>query len=83
MRVLVWGGYSPDVIVIKRGIPVRMDSRRDETAECPDTIVFGELDIKRSLFALKTTPIEFTSEKAGEFTLSCGMGIIRGKLIAE
>jgi len=56
---------------------------RDETASCSDQIVFGDLGIARDLPAYKTTPIEFTPEKTGEFTFTCGMQIMCGKLIVE
>lgn len=83
VRVIVKGGYSPDVIVVKRGIRVRIDFYRDETAECSDTIVFGDFNIRKPLPAFKTTPIEFTPEESGEYTFTCGMGMMRGKLIVE
>ena len=31
----------------------------------------------------QTTPVEFTPQKAGEFTFTCGMNMLRGKLIVE
>ena len=41
IKVTVKGGYSPDVIVVKRGLPVRLDFYRDETASCSEQVVFG------------------------------------------
>jgi plastocyanin domain-containing protein len=81
VRVMVKGGYSPDVIVVKRGVPVRIDFFRDESAECSDTIVFGDFNIRRPLPAFKTTSIEFTPQRPGEYTFTCGMGMLKGKLI--
>ncbi len=81
IKVTVKGGYSPDVIVVKQGTPVRLDFYRDETAACSDQVIFGDFGIARDLPAFKTTPIEFTPDKAGEFTFVCGMNMIRGKLI--
>ncbi len=83
IKVTVKGGYSPDVIVVKEGVPVRLDFYRDETASCSEQIVFGDLRIARDLPAFKTTPIEFTPDKAGEFTFTCGMNMMRGKLVVE
>ena len=37
--------------------------------------------IARDLPAHQTTPIEFTPSKAGEFTFTCGMNMLRGKLV--
>ena len=83
INVMVKGGYSPDVIVVKRGIPVRINFYRDETDDCSDTIVFGDFNIRKPLPAFKTTPIEFTPQKPGEYTFTCGMGMLRGKLIVK
>jgi plastocyanin domain-containing protein len=83
VMIRVKGGYDPDVIVVKKGIPVRLNFYRDETADCSDTIVFGDFNIRKPLPAFKTTPIEFTPEKKGEYVFTCGMGMLRGKLIVR
>ena len=83
IKVTVKGGYSPDVIVVKKDIPVRLNFYRDETSSCSEQVVFGDFGIARDLPAFKTTPIEFTPEKSGEFTFVCGMNMLRGKLIVE
>ena len=83
IKVVVKGGYEPDVIVVERGRPVRLDFYRDETASCSDTVVLGDFGIARPLPAFKTTPVEFTPDKPGEFTFTCGMNMLRGKLIVE
>lgn len=83
IKVTVKGGYSPDVIVVKEGVPVRLNFYRDETASCSEQVIFGDFRIARDLPAFKTTPIEFTPDRAGEFTWTCGMNMLRGKLIVE
>ena len=83
VKVTVKGGYNPDVIVVQQGRPVRLDFYRDETASCSEQVVFGDFGIARDLPAFKTTSIEFTPDKAGEFTFACGMNMMRGKLIVE
>lgn len=83
IKITVKGGYSPDVIVVKQGSPVRLDFYRDETASCSEEVVFGDFGISRHLPAFKTTEIEFIPDKPGEFTFTCGMNMMRGKLIVE
>jgi plastocyanin domain-containing protein len=83
VKVLVKGGYEPDVIVVKRGQPVRLQFYRDETASCSDTVIFSDFGIAQPLPAYKTTPVDFLPERAGEFTFTCGMNMLRGKLIVE
>ncbi|MFN2455369.1 MAG: cupredoxin domain-containing protein [Pyrinomonadaceae bacterium] len=83
IKITVKGGYSPDVIVVKEHVPVRLDFYRDETASCSEQVIFGDFGIARELPAFKTTSIEFTPDKAGEFTWTCGMNMLHGKLIVE
>jgi plastocyanin domain-containing protein len=83
VKVTVEGGYAPDVIVVKKDKPVRLDFYRNETASCSDRVIFGDFGIAKELPAYKTTTIEFTPDKAGEFTFTCGMNMMRGKLVVE
>jgi plastocyanin domain-containing protein len=83
VKITVKGGYSPDLIVVKQGRPVRLDFYRDETASCSEEVIFGDFGIARPLPAYETTAIEFTPDKAGEFTFTCGMNMLRGKLVVE
>src|SRR5215216_5520873 len=83
VKITVKGGYSPDVVVVKQGRPVRLDFYRDETASCSEQVVFGDFGIARDLPAFRTTPVEFTPDRSGEFTWTCGMNMLRGKLIVQ
>ena len=83
LKITVKGGYSPDLIVVKQGRPVKLDFYRDETASCSEEVIFGDFGIARQLPAFKTTVIEFTPDKVGEFTFTCGMNMLRGKLVVE
>jgi plastocyanin domain-containing protein len=83
LRVTVKGGYSPDTLVVKRGRPVRIEFDRQETSSCSDTVVFGDFGISRPLPAFRTTAVEFTPEKPGTYEFTCGMSMMRGKLIVE
>jgi plastocyanin domain-containing protein len=83
VMITVKGGYSPDVVVVKQGHPVRLDFYRDETSSCSEQVVFGDFGIARDLPAFKTTPVEFTPQQPGEFTWTCGMNMLRGKLVVE
>jgi plastocyanin domain-containing protein len=83
IKVTVKGGYDPDLIVVKQGQPVRLNFYRDETSSCSDRVIFGDFGIARDLPAFKTTSIDFTPDKTGEFTFTCGMNMMRGKLVVE
>jgi len=83
VKIVVKGGYSPDVIVVKKGMPVRLNFYREETADCSDTVVFGDFNIRQPLPAFRTTAVEFTPQEAGEYNFTCGMGMLKGKLIVR
>ena len=77
------GGYAPDTVVVRAGRPVRLNFYRDETDSCSEQVVFGDFHVSRRLPAFQTTAVEFTPERAGEFTWTCGMSMMRGRLIVE
>jgi plastocyanin domain-containing protein len=83
IKITVKGGYSPDTIVVREHVPVRLNFYRDETADCSEQVVFADFGISKHLPPFKTTSIEFTPDRAGEFTFMCGMSMMRGKLIVE
>ncbi|MEP7038101.1 MAG: cupredoxin domain-containing protein, partial [Acidobacteriota bacterium] len=38
VKITVRGGYSPDVIIVKKDAPVRLNFYRDETASCSEQV---------------------------------------------
>ena len=81
--VLVKGGYTPDVIVVQHGKPVRLTFRREETAACSEMVVFGDFGKSAKLPTGQSVPVEFVPERTGEYEFACQMGMLRGKLIVE
>ena len=81
--VLVKGGYTPDVIVVQHGKPVRLNFRREETTACSEMVVFAAFGKSAKLPEGETVPIEFLPEKPGEYEFSCQMGMFRGKVVVE
>jgi plastocyanin domain-containing protein len=81
--VKVKGGYSPDVIVVEAGKPVKLNFRREETALCSEQVIFPDFNKQATLTPFQTIPLEFTPDKVGEYGFQCGMGMLRGKLIVQ
>lgn len=81
--VLVKGGYTPDIIIVQHGRPVRLNFRREEAAGCSDTVVFGDFGKSVKLPEGETVPVELLPEHPGEYAFACPMGMFRGKLVAE
>jgi plastocyanin domain-containing protein len=81
--ILVKGAYTPDVIVVQHGQPVRLTFRREETAACSERVLFPDFNRSAQLPEGENVPIEFTPQDAGEFEFTCGMGMLRGKLVVH
>ena len=81
--VLVRGGYTPDVIVVEHGRPVRLKFRREESAACSEMVVFNDFGKSARLPTGETVAVEFLPEKPGEYEFACQMGMLRGKLVVE
>jgi plastocyanin domain-containing protein len=79
----VKGGYSPAVVRVRAGRKVRLEFRREETSGCTEEVVVPAFGIRTFLPPHKTTPVEFTPEKPGSYEFTCGMGMVRGKLIVQ
>ncbi len=81
VEILVDGKYSPDIVHVLAGRPVRLRFTRKEDSRCTDEVVFKTLGIRRSLPAWQTTTIEFTPAEEGEIPFECGMGMVHGKVL--
>jgi plastocyanin domain-containing protein len=83
VRIIVSGGYSPAVVRVTAGRPVRLEFDRRETSGCTEEVVLPDFGIRRFLTPHRVTPVEFTPSHPGSYEFTCGMGMIRGKLLAE
>jgi plastocyanin domain-containing protein len=83
IRIDVRGGYTPAVVRVEAGRPVRLDFFRDETNPCTEEVVLPDFGIRTWLPAHETTPVEFTPEAPGTYEFACGMGMVHGKLVVE
>ena len=81
--VLVKGGYTPDVIVVERGKPVRLNFVRQESASCSEMVLIPAFNKSAKLPEGQTVPVEFLPTEAGEYEVACQMGMFRGRLIVE
>jgi Cu+-exporting ATPase len=83
VKVTVKGGYSPALVRVRQGVPLRIVFDRQESGECTSRVVFPDFAVNRSLSAFAQTTVELLPERAGEFGFACGMNMIHGKLIVE
>lgn len=73
--------YSPNVIIAKKGIPLRINVNADENAGCAREIVFPDFNIDVIVPAGGSEVIEINPTEAGTFNFRCSMDMVHGKLI--
>lgn len=81
--ILVKGGYTPDVVLVAHGKPVRLNFRREETASCSEMVLLPDFDRSAKLPTGETVAVEFVPNEPGEYDFTCQMGMYRGMLIVE
>ncbi|MFF4576651.1 heavy metal translocating P-type ATPase [Streptomyces sp. NPDC001410] len=82
-EVTVRGGYSPDVIRVRQGVPVELVFDRQESGECTNRVVFPDLRVSAGLPAYARTVVRLRPEQAGSYEFACGMNMIRGTLVVD
>jgi plastocyanin domain-containing protein len=83
VAITVKGGYTPDVIVVQKGRPVRLTFTRQESSACSEMVLFPDFNQSAKLPEGEQINVEFTPDKPGEYGFQCQMGMLRGKLIVE
>ncbi|MFD8495806.1 heavy metal translocating P-type ATPase [Amycolatopsis sp. NPDC059657] len=81
LQVTVRGGYSPNVVQVRQGVPVEIEFDRQESGDCTSRVVFPDLHVSAALPAHQHTTVRFTPREAGSFGFACGMNMIHGTLV--
>lgn len=76
-------GYHPGAIEVKKGMPVELTFKGGERIGCGGTVVFKSLKISKDVTTGKSIAIKFTPKEAGEIPFTCGMGMLKGKVIVK
>lgn len=82
-HIHVKGSYTPDVIVVQMGKPVRLEFLREEKAACSEMVVFPDFQKSMMLPFGKKVTVELLPTRAGSYPFSCQMGMYRGTLIVK
>jgi plastocyanin domain-containing protein len=81
--VLVKGGYTPDVIIVEAGKPVRLTFVRQESASCTEMVLLPDFGKSARLPEGEPVALEFLPKAPGQHEFACQMGMIRGKVLVE
>lgn len=71
-------GYASSTQILKRGVPVQLQLRTDNTNGCTRAFTLPEYGIVKSLPATGEEVVEFTPMRAGQLSYACGMGMFGG-----
>lgn len=74
-------GYTPNVIIAKKGIPLKINIHTEEDAGCASEIVFEDFNVEQAVPAGTSGSIEILPAHEGTFNFRCPMDMVRGKLI--
>ena len=83
VAVAVRGGYTPATVRVKAGSRVRLVFDRQETSGCSEEVVFPAFGIRAYLPAHQKTPVEILPASPGTYDFTCGMSMLRGRVVAE
>src|SRR5437762_3436208 len=83
LEVTVRGGYRPEVIRVRQGVPVELTFDRQESGDCTSRVVFPDFRASATLPAYQRTTVQLDPDRAGEFGFACGMNMIHGTLMVE
>jgi plastocyanin domain-containing protein len=76
-------GYTPNVIKVKKGVPVELNITNPGDNSCFSTFMMPDFDLNNVNLKAGTTKLTFTPDKEGEYTFSCGMNMFKGTVIIE
>jgi heme/copper-type cytochrome/quinol oxidase subunit 2 len=76
-------GYTPNVIKVKKGVPVELNISNPGDNSCFSTFMMPDFDLNNVNLKAGTTKLTFTPDKEGEYTFSCGMNMFKGTVIVE
>jgi Cu+-exporting ATPase len=81
--VTVRGGYSPELLRVRQGVPVELTFDRQESGDCTSRVVFPDFQVSAALPAYRQTTVRLDPDEAGQFGFACGMNMIHGALLIE
>jgi plastocyanin domain-containing protein len=82
-RVRVQGGYWPDTIYGRVGVPLHILFRREETAPCSERVVFPAFGKSAMLPPYQDVLVELLPHEPGEYEFTCQMGMLHGTLVVR
>ena len=83
VNIQVKGGYSPEKVVLKKGVPATLNFKRLDSSSCLDHVIFSDLGINQELPKGQVEQVKIDTSKAGEYDWGCSMNMFHGKVIVK
>ncbi|MFT4245546.1 MAG: cupredoxin domain-containing protein [Micrococcaceae bacterium] len=83
VEVVVNGGYTPNTVVLKQGVPANIVFNRKDPSGCFSHVVFPDFGVNEELPVNEQYAIEIDTSKAGEYQYACGMNMFHGKVVIK
>jgi len=80
IQILVEGGYKPEVIRLKAGMPAELTFLRKSASSCFDEVLLPDFGKQAALPVNEPYTFTIKPDKPGTFTYSCGMHMFFGKI---
>lgn len=81
VNITVAGGYQPQVVNLKQGVPAELTFTRTNAQGCLDVVQSKTLHFETDLPLNTPQTVTVPTDQAGEFVFSCGMDMFRGKVV--
>lgn len=83
INVTVAGGYQPEVVNLKQGVPAEITFTRTKDQGCLDVVHSQDLNFETKLPLNEAETVQVATDQAGEFNFSCGMDMFFGKVVIK
>lgn len=83
VEVVVDGGYKPETVVLKRGVPATIVFNRKDPSNCFSHVVIPDFGINQALPVNQNQLVEVDTTASGEFNYACGMNMFHGKIVIK
>lgn len=81
--VVVKGGYSPSTVILKKGVPGKVNFAMQDSTACLSHVVFDKLGVDADLTKQPVTTVDIPTDQAGEYNFACGMDMFHGKVVVK
>ena len=83
IKIVVEGGYQPDVIRLKKGVKTTLIFERTDVNSCLEEFIIPDLKIKKYLPMNKEIKIVIKLDRTGSWNFHCGMNMYHGRIIVS